>query len=140
MGRRSGAEATWHALTRHLGSPSASTWSLHQGQPKLLNLKDILRNLRASPPRSGCPPHHLRTAQGPRRAIFWKRWPSRWPTSIRSSSWDSPCAGLAKRKLLVAQPWDLGNVKRHAGDRAGDDAARPEWLERSSASATANTT
>ena len=29
---------------------------------------------------------------------------------------------------LVAQPWDLGNVSAML-ERAGDDAARPEWLE-----------
>ncbi len=36
---------------------------------------------------------------------------------------------LQKRKpALVANPWQLGNVAAML-ERAGDDAARPEWLE-----------
>ena len=38
--------------------------ALHDGQPKLLNLKQILEAFLSPPPRGCYPPDHLRPAQG----------------------------------------------------------------------------
>lgn len=103
--------------------------ALHQGQPKLMNLLDILRAF----------VNHRREVVT-RRTIFELRKARERAhilegLAIALSNIDpiiekirqAPTPAEAKTALL-AQPWDLGNVAAML-ESAGDDAARPEWLE-----------
>ncbi|ATA21418.1 DNA gyrase subunit A [Gibbsiella quercinecans] len=103
--------------------------ALHQGQPKLLNLKDILQAF----------VRHRREVVT-RRTIFELRKARDRAhilegLAIALANID-PIIELIRRAPtpaeakagLVAQSWELGNVASML-ERAGDDAARPEWLE-----------
>ncbi|ENJ8190548.1 DNA topoisomerase (ATP-hydrolyzing) subunit A, partial [Yersinia enterocolitica] len=103
--------------------------ALSQGQPKLLNLKDILvafvRHRREVVTRRTI--FELRKARD--RAHILEA------LAIALANID-PIIELIRRAAtpaeakagLIASPWELGNVAAML-ERAGGDAARPEWLE-----------
>ncbi|RFT10867.1 DNA topoisomerase (ATP-hydrolyzing) subunit A [Providencia rettgeri] len=118
-----------YSLTQLQVSFGINMVALHQGQPKILNLKDIIAAF----------VRHRREVVT-RRTIFELR-----KARDRAHILEALAIALANidpiieliRKAptpaeakagLIARSWDLGNV---AGmlERAGDDAARPEWLE-----------
>ena len=103
--------------------------ALHQGQPKIMNLKEIL---------SAFVRHRREVVT--RRTIFELR-----KARDRAHILEALAVALANidpiielirraptpaeaKAALVSRPWDLGNVAAML-ERAGDDAARPEWLE-----------
>ncbi|MBV8874166.1 MAG: DNA topoisomerase (ATP-hydrolyzing) subunit A [Metakosakonia sp.] len=103
--------------------------ALHHGQPKIMNLKDIL---------SAFVRHRREVVT--RRTIFELR-----KARDRAHILEALAVALANidpiielirraptpaeaKAGLIAQPWDLGNVSAML-ERAGDNAARPEWLE-----------
>ncbi|WP_413737848.1 DNA topoisomerase (ATP-hydrolyzing) subunit A [Sodalis sp. RH21] len=103
--------------------------ALHQGQPKIMALKDIL---------SAFVRHRREVVT--RRTIFELR-----KARDRAHILEALAVALANiepiielirnaqspaeaKAGLVAQPWELGTVAAML-ERAGDDAARPEWLE-----------
>lgn len=103
--------------------------ALHHGQPKIMNLKDILAAF----------VRHRREVVT-RRTIFELR-----KARDRAHILEALAVALANidpiielirraptpaeaKAGLVARSWDLGNVSAML-ERAGDDAARPEWLE-----------
>lgn len=103
--------------------------ALHQGQPKLLNLKDILEAFI----------RHRREVVT-RRTIFELR-----KARERAHILEGLAIALANidpiielirhapnpaeaKAGIIARAWDLGNVAQML-ERAGGDAARPEWLE-----------
>jgi DNA gyrase subunit A len=103
--------------------------ALHHGQPKIMNLKDIL---------SAFVRHRREVVT--RRTIFELR-----KARDRAHILEALAIALANidpiielirraptpaeaKAGLIARPWDLGNVAAML-ERAGDDAARPEWLE-----------
>ena len=103
--------------------------ALHHGQPKIMNLKDIIAAF----------VRHRREVVT-RRTIFELR-----KARDRAHILEALAVALANidpiielirraptpaeaKTALVAQAWDLGNVAAML-ERAGDDAARPEWLE-----------
>lgn len=103
--------------------------ALHQGQPKLLTLKDCLEAF----------VRHRREVVT-RRTIFELRKARERAhilegLAIALSNIDpiielirrAPTPAEAKAQL-VARGWELGNVSAML-ERAGDNAARPEWLE-----------
>ncbi|VAX76874.1 DNA gyrase subunit A [Serratia symbiotica] len=103
--------------------------ALQQGQPKLLNLKDILLSF-----------VRHRRAVVTRRTIFELRKARQRAhileaLAIALANID-PIIELMRRVLtpaegkvaLVAQGWELGNV-RALLESVGDHAARPDWLE-----------
>ncbi|MBW7984643.1 DNA topoisomerase (ATP-hydrolyzing) subunit A [Enterobacillus tribolii] len=103
--------------------------ALHQGQPKLLTLKDCLEAF----------VRHRREVVT-RRTIFELRKARERAhilegLAIALSNIDpiielirrAPTPGEAKAQL-VARGWELGSVAAML-ERAGDNAARPEWLE-----------
>ncbi|AKH64687.1 MULTISPECIES: DNA topoisomerase (ATP-hydrolyzing) subunit A [Photorhabdus] len=118
-----------YSLTQLQVSFGINMVALHQGQPKLLNLKDIL---------SAFVCHRREVVT--RRTIFELR-----KARDRAHILEALAVALANidpiielirrapapaeaKAALVAQPWELGNVASML-ERAGDDAARPEWLE-----------
>jgi len=103
--------------------------ALHHGQPKIMNLKEIL---------SAFVRHRREVVT--RRTIFELR-----KARDRAHILEALAVALANidpiielirraptpaeaKAALVARPWALGNVSAML-ERAGDDAARPEWLE-----------
>ncbi|WP_061709785.1 DNA topoisomerase (ATP-hydrolyzing) subunit A [Pseudenterobacter timonensis] len=103
--------------------------ALHHGQPKIMNLKEILEAF----------VRHRREVVT-RRTIFELR-----KARDRAHILEALAVALANidpiielirraptpaeaKAALVARPWDLGNVAAML-ERAGGDAARPEWLE-----------
>ncbi len=103
--------------------------ALTEGQPKLFNLKEMLE----------CFVLHRREVVT-RRTVFELRKARERAHILEALAIalanidpvialikESPTPAEAKVKL-VAQGWDLGNVKGML-EKAGDDAARPEWLE-----------
>ena len=66
---------------------SASTWSpCVDGQPQAAEPEGDARGLPPPPPRGGHAPHRVSTcARRASAATSSKAWPSRWPTSTRSS-------------------------------------------------------
>ncbi len=103
--------------------------ALHHGQPKLLNLKDILEAF----------VRHRREVVT-RRTIFELR-----KARERAHILEGLAIALANidpiieairqaqttaeaKAALISRPWALGNVAVML-ERAGNDAARPEWLE-----------
>lgn len=103
--------------------------ALHHGQPKIMNLKDIIAAF----------VRHRREVVT-RRTIFELR-----KARDRAHILEALAVALANidpiielirraptpaeaKTALVARAWDLGNVAAML-ERAGDDAARPEWLE-----------
>ncbi len=103
--------------------------ALHHGQPKIMNLKDIIAAF----------VRHRREVVT-RRTIFELR-----KARDRAHILEALAVALANidpiielirhaptpaeaKTALVANPWQLGNVAAML-ERAGDDAARPEWLE-----------
>ncbi|MBS9443840.1 DNA topoisomerase (ATP-hydrolyzing) subunit A [Photorhabdus heterorhabditis] len=118
-----------YSLTQLQVSFGINMVALHQGQPKLLNLKDIISAFIC----------HRREVVT-RRTIFELR-----KARERAHILEALAVALANidpiielirrastpaeaKAALVAQPWVLGNVASML-ERAGDDAARPEWLE-----------
>ncbi|WP_445497358.1 DNA topoisomerase (ATP-hydrolyzing) subunit A [Photorhabdus sp. SF281] len=118
-----------YSLTQLQVSFGINMVALHQGQPKLLNLKDILSAF----------VNHRREVVT-RRTVFELR-----KARERAHILEALAVALANidpiielirrapapaeaKAALVAQPWELGNVASMLA-RAGDDAARPEWLE-----------
>lgn len=103
--------------------------ALHQGRPKLLNLKDMLEAF-------VCHRREVVT----RRTVFElnkarERAHILEGLAIALANIDPiielirHAATPAEAKIgLIAQPWQLGNVSSML-ERAGNDAARPEWLE-----------
>lgn len=118
-----------YSLTQLQVSFGINMVALHQGQPKLLNLKDILRAF----------VRHRREVVT-RRTIFELRKARDRAhileaLAIALANIDSiielirQAATPAEAKVgLIARPWALGNVAAML-ERSGDDAARPEWLE-----------
>lgn len=126
-----------YSLTQLQVSFGINMVALHQGQPKLLNLKDILQAF----------VRHRREVVT-RRTIFELR-----KARDRAHILEALAIALANidpiielirhaptpaeaKAGLVARPWALGNVsamlertERSAGDQAEDSIARPEWLE-----------
>ncbi|WP_076536490.1 DNA gyrase subunit A [Shewanella sp. UCD-KL21] len=103
--------------------------ALTNGQPKLFNLKEMLE----------CFILHRREVVT-RRTVFELRKARERAHILEALAIalanidpiialikESPTPAEAKVKL-VAQGWDLGNVQGML-EKAGDDAARPEWLE-----------
>ena len=103
--------------------------ALHHGQPKIMNLKDIIAAF----------VRHRREVVT-RRTIFELR-----KARDRAHILEALAVALANidpiielirraptpaeaKAGLVARSWELGNVSAML-ERAGDDAARPEWLE-----------
>lgn len=103
--------------------------ALHHGQPKIMNLKDIIAAF----------VRHRREVVT-RRTIFELR-----KARDRAHILEALAIALANidpiielirraptpaeaKAALVARSWELGNVSAML-ERAGDDAARPEWLE-----------
>ncbi|MDX7991857.1 DNA topoisomerase (ATP-hydrolyzing) subunit A [Xenorhabdus littoralis] len=118
-----------YSLTQLQVSFGFNMVALHQGQPKLLNLKDIL---------SAFVCHRREVVT--RRTIFELRKARERAhlleaLAIALANID-PVIELIRRAStpaeakasLIAQPWELGNVATML-EQAGDDAARPEWLE-----------
>ncbi|HEF8773267.1 DNA topoisomerase (ATP-hydrolyzing) subunit A [Providencia manganoxydans] len=118
-----------YSLTQLQVSFGINMVALHQGQPKILNLKDIIAAF----------VRHRREVVT-RRTIFELR-----KARDRAHILEALAVALANidpiielirqaptpaeaKAGLVARPWDLGNVAAML-ERAGDDAARPEWLE-----------
>ncbi len=118
-----------YSLTQLQVSFGINMVALHQGQPKILNLKDIIAAF----------VRHRREVVT-RRTIFELR-----KARDRAHILEALAIALANidpiieliRKAptpaeakagLIARSWDLGNVAAML-ERAGDDAARPEWLE-----------
>ncbi|WP_368920455.1 DNA topoisomerase (ATP-hydrolyzing) subunit A, partial [Providencia vermicola] len=118
-----------YSLTQLQVSFGINMVALHQGQPKILNLKDIIAAF----------VRHRREVVT-RRTIFELR-----KARERAHILEALAVALANidpiielirqaptpaeaKAGLVARPWDLGNVAAML-ERAGDDAARPEWLE-----------
>ncbi|NHB93638.1 DNA topoisomerase (ATP-hydrolyzing) subunit A [Photorhabdus cinerea] len=118
-----------YSLTQLQVSFGINMVALHQGQPKLLNLKDIISAFIC----------HRREVVT-RRTIFELRKARERAHILEALAVAlaniDPIIGLIRRAptpaeakaALVAQPWILGNVASML-ERAGDDAARPEWLE-----------
>ncbi|MDX7998077.1 DNA topoisomerase (ATP-hydrolyzing) subunit A [Xenorhabdus sp. Reich] len=118
-----------YSLTQLQVSFGFNMVALHQGQPKLLNLKDIL---------SAFVCHRREVVT--RRTIFELRKARERAhlleaLAIALANID-PVIELIRRAStpaeakasLIAQPWELGNVATML-EQAGDNAARPEWLE-----------
>ncbi|MBS9436924.1 DNA topoisomerase (ATP-hydrolyzing) subunit A [Photorhabdus noenieputensis] len=118
-----------YSLTQLQVSFGINMVALHQGQPKLLNLKDII---------SAFVCHRREVVT--RRTIFELR-----KARDRAHILEALAVALANidpiielirlaptpaeaKAALVAKPWELGSVAAML-ERAGDDAARPEWLE-----------
>ncbi|MCW2254202.1 DNA gyrase subunit A [Providencia alcalifaciens] len=118
-----------YSLTQLQVSFGINMVALHQGQPKILNLKDIIAAFI----------RHRREVVT-RRTIFELR-----KARDRAHILEALAVALANidtiieliRKAstpaeakagLIAQSWNLGNVAAML-ERAGDNAARPEWLE-----------
>ncbi|MBS9429767.1 DNA topoisomerase (ATP-hydrolyzing) subunit A [Photorhabdus luminescens] len=118
-----------YSLTQLQVSFGINMVALHQGQPKLLNLKDII---------SAFVCHRREVVT--RRTIFELR-----KARERAHILEALAVALANidpiielirlaptpaeaKAALVAKPWELGSVATML-ERAGDDAARPEWLE-----------
>ncbi|HEQ1857390.1 TPA: DNA topoisomerase (ATP-hydrolyzing) subunit A [Providencia alcalifaciens] len=118
-----------YSLTQLQVSFGINMVALHQGQPKILNLKDIIAAF----------VRHRREVVT-RRTIFELR-----KARDRAHILEALAVALANidpiieliRKAptpaeakagLIARSWALGNVAAML-ERAGDDAARPEWLE-----------
>ncbi|WP_387689795.1 DNA topoisomerase (ATP-hydrolyzing) subunit A [Photorhabdus sp. RM71S] len=118
-----------YSLTQLQVSFGINMVALHQGQPKLLNLKDII---------SAFVCHRREVVT--RRTIFELR-----KARERAHILEALAVALANidpiielirlaptpaeaKAALVAKPWELGSVAAML-ERAGDDAARPEWLE-----------
>jgi DNA gyrase subunit A len=107
---------------------SASTWWRWTTAARVMNLKDLLDAflLHRREVVTRRTVFELRKARD--RATSWKarRW--RWPTSTRSSSLIATPTPADAKAALVAKGWELGNVAAML-EKAGDDAARPEWLD-----------
>lgn len=118
-----------YSLTQLQVSFGINMVALHQGQPKILNLKDIIAAF----------VRHRREVVT-RRTIFELR-----KARDRAHILEALAVALANidpiielirqaptpaeaKAGLVARLWELGNVAAML-ERAGDDAARPEWLE-----------
>ncbi|BAE74857.1 DNA gyrase subunit A [Sodalis glossinidius str. 'morsitans'] len=118
-----------YSLTQLQVSFGINMVALHQGQPKILPLKDIL---------SAFVRHRREVVT--RRTIFELR-----KARERAHILEALAVALANidpiielirqeptpaeaKAALVARSWALGTVSAML-DRAGDDAARPEWLE-----------
>ncbi|REF27763.1 DNA gyrase subunit A [Xenorhabdus cabanillasii] len=118
-----------YSLTQLQVSFGINMVALHQGQPKLLNLKDIL---------SAFVSHRREVVT--RRTIFELRKARDRAhileaLAIALANVD-PVIELIRQALtpaeakasLISQAWELGNVAAMLA-QAGDNAARPEWLE-----------
>ncbi|WP_446470968.1 DNA topoisomerase (ATP-hydrolyzing) subunit A [Xenorhabdus stockiae] len=118
-----------YSLTQLQVSFGINMVALHQGQPKLLNLKEIL---------SAFVSHRREVVT--RRTIFELR-----KARDRAHILEALAIALANidpvielirraptpaeaKANLISQAWELGNVAAMLA-QAGDDAARPEWLE-----------
>ncbi|MBC8944635.1 DNA topoisomerase (ATP-hydrolyzing) subunit A [Xenorhabdus indica] len=118
-----------YSLTQLQVSFGINMVALHQGQPKLLNLKDIL---------SAFVSHRREVVT--RRTIFELR-----KARDRAHILEALAIALANidpvielirqaptpaeaKASLISQAWELGNVAAMLA-QAGDNAARPEWLE-----------
>ncbi|HGY2574972.1 TPA: DNA topoisomerase (ATP-hydrolyzing) subunit A [Providencia stuartii] len=118
-----------YSLTQLQVSFGINMVALHQGQPKILNLKDIIAAF----------VRHRREVVT-RRTIFELRKARERAHILEALAVAlaniDPIIELIRRAPmpaeakagLIARPWDLGNVAAML-ERAGDDAARPEWLE-----------
>ncbi|MDC9615260.1 DNA topoisomerase (ATP-hydrolyzing) subunit A [Xenorhabdus khoisanae] len=118
-----------YSLTQLQVSFGINMVALHQGQPKLLNLKDIL---------SAFVCHRREVVT--RRTIFELRKARERAHILEALAVAlvniDPVIELIRRAStpseakasLIAQPWELGNVAAMLA-QAGNDAARPEWLE-----------
>ncbi|AXO17793.1 DNA topoisomerase (ATP-hydrolyzing) subunit A [Providencia stuartii] len=118
-----------YSLTQLQVSFGINMVALHQGQPKILNLKDIIAAF----------VRHRREVVT-RRTIFELRKARERAHILEALAVAlaniDPIIELIRRAPtpaeakagLIARHWDLGNVAAML-ERAGDDAARPEWLE-----------
>ncbi|MGB0895488.1 MAG: DNA gyrase subunit A [Parashewanella sp.] len=118
-----------YAQTQMQSSFGINMVALTNGQPKLFNLKEMLE----------CFVLHRREVVT-RRTVYELRKARDRAHILESLAIalanidpviqlikESPTPNEAKAKL-IAQGWELGNVKGML-EKAGDDAARPEWLE-----------
>jgi DNA gyrase subunit A len=118
-----------YSLTQFQVTFGMNMVALHQGQPKLLNLKDMLEAF----------VRHRREVVT-RRTIFELRKARDRAhilegLAIALSNIDpiielirqAPTPAEAKAQI-IARAWELGHVAQML-ERAGNDAARPEWLE-----------
>ncbi|EPV3050235.1 DNA topoisomerase (ATP-hydrolyzing) subunit A [Escherichia coli] len=103
--------------------------ALHHGQPKIMNLKDIIaafvRHRREVVTRRTI--FELRKARDRAHILEALAVALANIDPIIELIRHAPTPAEAKTEL-VANPWQLGNVAAML-ERAGDDAARPEWLE-----------
>ncbi|WFQ79951.1 DNA topoisomerase (ATP-hydrolyzing) subunit A [Xenorhabdus sp. SF857] len=118
-----------YSLTQLQVSFGINMVALHQGQPKLLNLKDIL---------SAFVCHRREVVT--RRTIFELRKARERAHILEALAVAlvniDPVIELIRRAStpaeakasLISQAWELGNVASML-EQAGDDVARPEWLE-----------
>ncbi|MDC9592482.1 DNA topoisomerase (ATP-hydrolyzing) subunit A [Xenorhabdus sp. IM139775] len=118
-----------YSLTQLQVSFGINMVALHQGQPKLLNLKEIL---------SAFVCHRREVVT--RRTIFELRKARDRAHILEALAIAlvniDPVIELIRRAStpaeakasLISQAWQLGNVASML-EQAGDDAARPEWLE-----------
>ena len=100
--------------------------ALHHGQPKIRDLKEILSAFVRH--RREVVTRRSRTCErAPTLPLLGGRWRVGGASPVIEVMRRAPTPAEAKASL-VARPWDLGNVAAML-ERAGDDAARPEWLE-----------
>ena len=103
--------------------------ALHHGQPKIMNLKDIIaafvRHRREVVTRRTI--FELRKARD--RAHILEALAVGAGEHRPDHRTDPSCADACRSETaLVANPWQLATLPR-CSNCAGDDAARPEWLE-----------
>ncbi|QBF81336.1 DNA gyrase subunit A [Shewanella maritima] len=103
--------------------------ALTNGQPKLFNLKEMLESfiLHRREVVTRRTVYELRKARERAHILEALAIALANIDPVIELIKNSPTPAEAKVKL-VAQGWDLGNVKGML-EKAGDDAARPEWLE-----------
>ncbi|MGG2140231.1 DNA topoisomerase (ATP-hydrolyzing) subunit A [Symbiopectobacterium sp. RP] len=118
-----------YSLTQLQVSFGINMVALHQGQPKIMPLKDILvafvRHRREVVTRRTI--FELRKARERAHILEGLAVALANIDPIIEAIRNAPTPAEAKA-ALIAQAWDLGNVAAML-ERAGNDAARPDWLE-----------
>ncbi|MBG6247444.1 MULTISPECIES: DNA topoisomerase (ATP-hydrolyzing) subunit A [Symbiopectobacterium] len=118
-----------YSLTQLQVSFGINMVALHQGQPKIMPLKDILvafvRHRREVVTRRTI--FELRKARARAHILEGLAVALANIDPIIEAIRNAPTPAEAKA-ALIAQAWDLGNVAAML-ERAGNDAARPDWLE-----------
>ncbi len=118
-----------YSLTQLQVSFGINMVALHQGQPKIMPLKDILvafvRHRREVVTRRTI--FELRKARERAHILEGLAVALANIDPIIEAIRNAPTPAEAKA-ALIARAWDLGNVAAML-ERAGNDAARPDWLE-----------